>query len=93
MNPGRLIISDTANVCAALIHDFVFRENIILSMITGVKEDVSLSRCTSHMAKGEGRSVFKLIVWSMVVVMGGVALVYLPPAESPTFPGPAGVMI
>lgn len=81
-----VIIMIIVHVCAALIHDFVFRENIILSMITGVKEDdESLSERTSRMAQGEGRSVFTLIVWSIVAVMGGIALVYLPPAGKTDF--------
>ncbi len=81
-----IIIMIIVHVCAALVHDFVFRENIILSMFTGVKEDEeSLSERTSHMGSGEGRSVFTLIVWSIVAVMGGVALVYLPPAGKTDF--------
>lgn len=81
-----VIIMIIVHVCAALIHDFVFRENIILSMVTGVKEDEeSLSDRTSHMEPGEGRSVFTLIIWSIVAVMGGVALVYLPPVGKTDF--------
>lgn len=81
-----VIIMIIIHVCAALIHDFVFRENIILSMITGLKEDdESLSERITHMGPGEGRSVFTLIVWSIVAVMGGVALVYLPPVGKTDF--------
>lgn len=83
---GLIIIMIVVHVFAALIHDFVFRENIILSMITGVKEDEeSLSERTSHMAPGEGRSLFTLLVWAIVAVAGGAALVFLPPAGKTDF--------
>lgn len=81
-----IVLMIIVHVLAALIHDFVFRENIILSMITGVKEDEeSLAGRTSQMAAGEGRSLFTLIVWSIAAVMGGVAIVYLPPVGKTDF--------
>lgn len=83
---GLIMAIIVVHVLAALIHDFIFRENIILSMITGVKEDEeSLSERTSHMAPGEGRSVFTLIIWSIVAVMGALAIVYLPPVGKTDF--------
>lgn len=83
---GLIVLMIVVHVFAALIHDFVFRENIILSMITGVKEDEeSLCERTSQMAPGEGRSLLTLIVWSVVAVLGGVAIVYLPPVGKTDF--------
>ncbi len=68
------------HISAALLHDFVLRENIILSMITGDKEDDgSWRQRTSAMGPAEGRSVPRLIVWLIAVLMGGAGLVYLPP--------------
>jgi len=67
------------HICAALIHDFVLKENIILSMITGVKEDMeSWSERVGHLAPEEGRSGPKLVVYMLLAVFGGLAMIYLP---------------
>lgn len=80
------IVMIIVHVSAALIHDFVFRENIILSMITGKKEDEeSWSERTSHMSAHEGRSALRLAVWIIVTIMGGAALLLLPPAAKTDF--------
>ncbi|MDD5433790.1 MAG: cytochrome b/b6 domain-containing protein [Nitrospira sp.] len=75
-----MVVVIVGHICLALFHDFILRENIILSMITGKKEDSELwSQRVSHFHHGEGRSVLRLFVLIAVTIMGGFALVYLPP--------------
>lgn len=75
-----VILMIVVHVCAALFHDFILKENIILSMVTGTKEDAeSWQERVSHLKPDEGRSVLRLGVWVFVAVMGGVGLIYLPP--------------
>lgn len=69
----------TVHVCAALFHDFILRENIILSMITGKKEDPESWEKRTSALKGEGRNTLRLVVWVSVAVMGAFAVAYLPP--------------
>lgn len=68
------------HVCAALIHDFVLKENIILSMITGVKEDQeSWSERVEHLRPQEGHSAPKLVVYISAALLGGLAMFYPTP--------------
>jgi len=68
------------HVSAALIHDFVLKENIILSMITGTKEDdESWHERVDHLMPEEGHSAPKLVVYLVIVLLGGLAVLYLPP--------------
>jgi cytochrome b len=68
------------HVSAALFHDFVLKENIILSMFTGMKEDEeSWGERVSHMQARQGFSAVQLVVWLIVTIMGGLGLIYLPP--------------
>ncbi len=68
------------HICMALFHDFVLKEDIILSMITGIKEDPeSWSDRVSHIYPDQGRSIVRLFVWVFVSIMGGIGLIYLPP--------------
>jgi len=74
------IAAIVTHICAALFHDFILKENIILSMITGSKEDpVSWHDRVEHIRPDEAPSAGALAVWLIVTVLGGVALVYLPP--------------
>lgn len=71
------------HICAALVHDFIMRENIILTMITGTEEDnESWQNRVSHMPPfqaREGRPLLRLFVLISVTISGGLALLYLPP--------------
>lgn len=69
------------HVGAALFHDFILRENIILSMITGVKEDPEswIDRFSKEQGVHKARPVLRLVVWLLVTVLGGLGLIYLPP--------------
>ncbi|MBI5563241.1 MAG: cytochrome b/b6 domain-containing protein [Deltaproteobacteria bacterium] len=68
------------HICAALVHDFILKENIILSMITGFKEDPeSWGDRFSHLRPEDGHSRAKLIAYVIAAVIGGFALIYLPP--------------
>lgn len=81
-----MVVVVVGHICAALFHDFISRENIILSMITGSKEDSELwGRRVSHMQSREGRSVARLLVLFLVTIMGGFGLVYLPPDTGSDF--------
>jgi cytochrome b len=64
------------HVSAALVHDFIFRENIIVSMITGCKEDSEefAARPESGVPPGTGRTA-RLAVFLLLSVIGGWALV------------------
>lgn len=95
-----LILADIAiaaiitHICAALFHDFVFKENIILSMITGTKEDPeSWSERVEHLKPGEAPSAARLAVWVVVTVLGGFALIYLPPEGRGAFTGREAVRV
>ncbi len=80
-----MVVVIVGHICMALFHDFILRENIILSMITGTKEDPeSWSERVSHMQPGEGRSFVRLLVWIFVAIMGGLGLIYLPPEGGET---------
>jgi cytochrome b len=67
------------HVSAALIHDFAFKENIILAMITGVKEDEGewAERVSGEMPS-KGRPALRLAVWLIVTIMAGMGLTMLP---------------
>lgn len=74
------------HVCAALFHDFLLSENIIVSMFTGTKEDEeTYAERVSHIGPHERRSVLRLVVWMIVALMGGLALLYLRPAGRTDF--------
>lgn len=68
------------HILAALFHDFILKENIILSMITGSKEDAeSWRERVAQMKPGEGLSAPALGVWVVVALLEGLGLIYLPP--------------
>lgn len=74
------IILIVLHISAALFHDFFLRENIILSMFTGTKEDTSTWReRLSHTKPGEGRSGARLILFLVITLLAGAALKFLPP--------------
>ncbi|MBI5587788.1 MAG: cytochrome b/b6 domain-containing protein [Deltaproteobacteria bacterium] len=83
-----------AHICAALFHDFVLKENIILSMITGTKEDPeSWSERVEHLKPEEAPSAARLAVWIVVTILGGLALIYLPPEGKGEFTGREAVQV
>lgn len=95
-----LVLADVAiaaiitHLCAALFHDFVLKENIILSMITGTKEDrESWSERVGHMRPEEAPTATRLAVWVAVTIIGGLALVYLPPEGKGEFTGREAVRV
>lgn len=74
------VIVIVVHVSAALFHDFILKENIILSMLTGSKEDEgSWTERVSHMKAGEGLTLPRLVVWIFVAILGGLALLFLRP--------------
>ncbi|MBI5682921.1 MAG: cytochrome b/b6 domain-containing protein [Deltaproteobacteria bacterium] len=74
------------HICAALFHDFVLRENIILSMITGKKEKPKMwEERVSHIKIREGRSIVRLAVWIIVTIMAGIGIVFIPPEGKKEF--------
>ncbi len=79
------------HICAALFHDFVFKENIILSMITGMKEDEAPR--IAHRRAGRGLSAARLVVWIFAAIMGGIALIYLPPEGKTDFSSKQGFVV
>lgn len=80
-----MIVVIVGHICMALCHDFILRENIILTMITGTIEDTeSWSERVSHIPPGKGHSAVMLFVWIFVTIIGGLGLVYLPPEGGET---------
>lgn len=80
------VVMIVTHISAALIHHFILKENIIYSMFTGYKEDMeSWRERVSHMKRGEGLSVARLIVWIFVAIFGGLGLLYLPPEGKTDF--------
>lgn len=80
------VVVIVVHIAAALFHDFVLKENIILSMITGTKEDEeSWGERVSHLRPGEGFSAPQLTVWLIITIMGGFGLIYLPPKGKTDF--------
>ena len=74
------IVLIVLHISAALFHDFFLRENIILSMFTGTKEDMSTWReRLSHTKPGEDRSVIRLVLFLVIALLAGAALKFLPP--------------
>ncbi len=70
------------HVSAALFHDFILKENIILSMITGTKEDpASWSDRVEHMRPGEKPSPLRLAVLVFAAILIGLGVKFLTPAE------------
>ena len=95
-----IIILIVFHISAALFHDFFLRENIILSMFTGTKEDKSTWReRLSHTKPSEGRSVIRLVIFIVITLLAGAALKFLPPEggggrspmEEPTIVDAGGV--
>lgn len=67
------------HVGAAFFHDFILRENIIFTMITGTREDnESWSGRVARLEPGEGRSKARLAVWLFVTVIIAAGAVYVP---------------
>lgn len=69
------------HVGAALFHDLILRENIILSMITGTKEDQQSwsERFEKEERAGAPLHVLRSVTWMVVAVLAGLAMLYLPP--------------
>lgn len=76
------------HVCAALFHDLILKENLIITMFTGKKEDeVSWRERVSNMKPEEGLTRQRFAVWVAVTVLCGLGLVYLPPEGKTDFSG------
>ncbi len=68
------------HVMAALVHDFILKENLILSMITGTKEDDgSWAERVSHLGPVSSAGKVRLALWLLFVVAVCLGIVYLPP--------------
>ena len=88
------IAAIVTHICAALFHDFVMKENIILSMITGTKEDPeSWHDRVDHLKPDDAPSAARLAVLIAVTILGGFALVYLPPEGKGEFTGREAVRV
>lgn len=88
------IAAIVTHICAALFHDFIMKENIILSMITGTKEDPeSWHDRVDHLKPEDAPSAARLAVWVVVTFLGGFALVYLPPEGKGEFTGREAVQV
>ena len=67
------------HISAALFHDFVLRENLVLTMITGTREDKgSWSHRVAALAPAEGRSKARLALLIIVVVVSAASAAFLP---------------
>lgn len=74
-----MLLVIAVHVSAALFHDFVLRENLVLTMITGTREDTgSWEGRTSTLAPDEGRSKARLAILIAVVVIAAAGAALLP---------------
>lgn len=74
------------HISAALFHKYILKENIVASMFTGLKEDEeSWSERISHMRPDQEFSAAQFVVWIIVTIMGGLALICLPPKGEADF--------
>ena len=81
------------HVSAALFHDFVLRENLVLTMITGTREDAgSWSEGTTGLAPDKGRSKARLAPLLAVVVISAFFAAILPPRVLHLEQGGTGVI-
>ncbi|MFQ5735407.1 MAG: cytochrome b/b6 domain-containing protein [Thermodesulfobacteriota bacterium] len=75
------------HVAAALFHDFVLRENLVLTMITGMREDDGTwAERVSHLGPEQGRSKVRLAAWLVLVFISAIGVVYLPKVVVPSWP-------
>ncbi len=81
----------SGHVLAALFHDLVLKERIIVSMITGVKEDeegwTEAERESDNEAE-KGPKGARIFALALVAVMSILALMYLPAKKPLTYPSP-----
>jgi cytochrome b len=71
------------HVSAALFHDFILKENIVIAMFTGEKDDAgSWAEKISHPHPGDGMTKGKLAFWLAAALLGGLGLAYLPPDDA-----------
>ena len=74
-----MLVVIAAHISAALFHDFVLRENLVLTMITGTREDKgSWSHRVAALAPDEGRSKARLALLIAVVVVSAAGAAFLP---------------
>jgi cytochrome b len=79
---GLAIAVIVIHVSAALFHDFILKENIILSMVTGRKEDpATWSERVGHMRRGDEPSALRLVALILAVILAGLGVRFLPPQE------------
>ncbi len=70
------------HVSAALFHDFILKENIILSMVTGTKEDpATWSERVGHMRPVDRPSSLRLVALIFAAILIGLGVRFLPPQE------------
>ncbi|MBI5970535.1 MAG: cytochrome b/b6 domain-containing protein [Deltaproteobacteria bacterium] len=75
-----LVFVIVLHICAALFHDFILKENIILAMFTGKKEDAeSWGERVAHLKPEEEPTRTGLIVWIIISILGGLGLVFMRP--------------
>ncbi len=79
------------HISAALFHDFILKENIIIAMITGRKEDEEGWKVTYARASEtaeSGHPAARLVFWIFITVLGALGLFYLPPERAPLYSQP-----
>lgn len=81
----------TGHILAALFHDFILKERIIVSMITGYKEDegnyreAEEDRASAALKGPPAARIFTLV---LVIIMGLLAIIYLPAEGSKPYRSP-----
>jgi len=79
---GLAIVVIVIHVSAALFHDFILKENIILSMVTGTKEDpATWSDRVGHMRPQDKPSPLRLVALIFAAILVGLGVRFLPPQE------------
>jgi len=81
------------HISAALFHDFILRENLVLTIITGTREDTGTwEATTAGLNAAQGRSKARLAILLALVIICTVAMAFLPPLFIGTDEGPTGVL-
>ena len=85
------VLMVVVHISAALFHDFVLKENIIIAMITGRKEDEEgwkVIYAREKEAPVSGRPAARLVFWIFITFLGALGLFYLPPDKAPSYSAP-----
>ena len=85
-----MLLVIAGHISAALYHDFVLKENIIVAMITGDKDEGewAASHSRADLLPGRGSKPARSIFWTLLAILALFALTLLSSGGSKDFEGP-----